>query len=36
MIGYTDGTFRPKQVLTREELALILYRLLSAENFTKG
>ena len=36
MIGYMDGTFRPKQVLTREELALILYRLLSAENFTKG
>ncbi len=36
MIGYTDGTFRPKQILTREELALILYRLLSAENFRKG
>lgn len=36
MIGYTDGTFRPKQVLTREELALILYRLLSAEDFIKG
>lgn len=27
MIGYEDGTFRPKNILTREELALILYRL---------
>ena len=36
MIGYTDGTFRPKQILTREELALILYRLSTAENFRKG
>ena len=36
MIGYTDGTFLPKQILTREELALILYRLSTAENFRKG
>ena len=27
MIGYEDGTFRPKNTITREELALILYRL---------
>ncbi len=27
MIGYEDGTFRPKNILTREELALLLYRL---------
>lgn len=36
MIGYSDGTFRPKQALTREELALILHRLLQAEDFRKG
>lgn len=28
MIGYPDDTFRPKSNLTREELALILHRLL--------
>lgn len=27
MIGYEDDTFRPKNILTREELALLLYRL---------
>ena len=27
MIGYEDGTFRPKNIITREELALLLYRL---------
>ncbi len=32
MIGYPDGTFRPKQDLTREELALILQRLLQNEH----
>ncbi len=26
MIGYPDGTFRPKDAITREELALVLYR----------
>lgn len=35
MIGYTDGTFRPKSDLTREELALILYRLRNTKNFRK-
>lgn len=29
MIGYPDDTFRPKANLTREELALILHRLLN-------
>lgn len=32
MIGYDDGTFRPKNILTREELALILYRLAHSEH----
>ena len=32
MIGYPDDTFRPKQGLTREELALILYRFTQNEN----
>ena len=31
--GYTDGTFRPHQALTREELALILVRLDDAKYF---
>jgi hypothetical protein len=35
MIGYPDGTFLPKNELTREELALILYRLTQNEHFTK-
>lgn len=35
MIGYPDGTFLPKNALTREELALILYRLTQNEHFTK-
>ena len=26
MIGYPDGTLRPKSAITREELALVLYR----------
>ena len=26
MIGYPDGTLRPKNAITREELALVLYR----------
>ena len=26
MIGYPDGTLRPKEAITREELALVLYR----------
>lgn len=33
MIGYPDGTFLPKNELTREELALILYRLTQNEHF---
>lgn len=33
MIGYPDDTFRPKNILTREELALILYRMTQNENF---
>ncbi len=33
MIGYPDGTFRPKRALSREELALILYRIIQNENF---
>ncbi len=32
MIGYPDGTFRPKQSLTREELALILFRITQKDN----
>ena len=32
MIGYPDGTFRPKQNLTREELALILFRITQKDN----
>jgi hypothetical protein len=35
MIGYPDGTFLPKNELTREELALILYRLTQNEHFTQ-
>jgi len=35
MIGYPDGTFRPHNALTREELALILCRLDGAEHFKK-
>ncbi len=31
MIGYPDGTFRPKDPLTREELALILYRYIQTQ-----
>lgn len=27
MIGYSDGTFRPKNNITRQELALVLYRI---------
>lgn len=27
MIGYPDGTFRPKNNITRQELALVLYRI---------
>lgn len=27
MIGYPDGTFRPKSKITRQELALVLYRI---------
>lgn len=27
MIGYSDGTFRPKSNITRQELALVLYRM---------
>ena len=33
--GYPDGTFRPKNVLTREEFALLLYRLTQNEYFTQ-
>jgi hypothetical protein len=32
MIGYPDDTFRPKAHLTREELALILHRLLKYDS----
>ena len=28
MIGYDDGTFRPKNNITRQELALVLYRMI--------
>ncbi len=35
MIGYPDDTFRPKEDLTREELALLLHRLLQNEHFIK-
>ncbi|WP_373277069.1 S-layer homology domain-containing protein [Calditerricola satsumensis] len=28
MTGLPDGTFRPKQPVTREELAVVLYRIL--------
>lgn len=35
MIGYPDGTFRPKEALTRKELALLLHRLLQNEHFIK-
>lgn len=28
MIGYDDGTFRPKNLITRQELALVLYRMI--------
>lgn len=31
MIGYPDGTFRPKDAITREELALVLYRFAQLE-----
>lgn len=30
--GYTDGTFRPNQVISREEMAAILYRYARFEN----
>lgn len=36
MVGYNDGTFRPQKELTREELALILCRLVNDVNFRKG
>lgn len=36
MVGYNDGTFRPQKELSREELALILCRLLNDANFRKG
>ncbi len=31
MIGYPDGTLRPKSAVTREELALVLYRFAQLE-----
>jgi hypothetical protein len=35
MIGYPDETFRPKETLTRKELAMLLHRLLQNEHFIK-
>ena len=35
IIGYPDGTFQPKNALTREELALILYRLTQKDYLIK-
>lgn len=32
LIGYPDGTLRPKNAITREELALVLYRFDRLEN----
>lgn len=34
--GYTDGTFRPDQTITRQEVASILVRLLKLEQTTQG
>lgn len=31
MVGYSDGTFRPKNIITREELAMVLYRFAQLE-----
>ena len=32
MIGYPDGMLRPKQAITREEMAMVLYRLSVLDN----
>lgn len=34
--GYSDGTFRPEQTITRQEVASILVRLLGLEQTTEG
>ncbi|MGN1094924.1 MAG: S-layer homology domain-containing protein [Eubacteriales bacterium] len=34
LIGYPDGTVKPKNILTREELAAIIYRILYCDSFS--
>lgn len=33
LVGYPDGTMRPKNILTREEFALMLYRMVQNKSF---